>query len=584
MVAGQMADKLKVFISYSRVDAKFANELVAGLEFDGGFDITIDRHSIEQGDDDWQARLRVLIEAADTIVFVLSPTSAESKMCRWEVAYAAEFKKRILPVLHVPLGAVEPPPGLSQPNYVDFTTAPTLIAGIRELATSLRKNFAWLREGTRLLNLALDWERSGKRDNRLLSGPDIEEAKQWRDKCPKSEQPTELHRDYIRASEAAEVSRLDAERNRLAQLAAAQEKAAARTRVGLAVAVVLGGAAAWFGWDANRKAERAAEAVRVVEMLQVQQLEKGVMPRELRDRQSFKRLEVAAEKGNVTAMWVVGELTSEGRGTTKDFSKALDWFRKAALMGDAFSMNQVGWYLTNGLGAAIDHREAFVWFEKAVGAGNSNAINNIGWMHDFGRGIAKDHYKARQWYDRAVSAGNPMAMNNIGWQYDQGWGVDKNLTTAQEWFEKSAAAGEGIAMRNLGWAYANAEGVPRDLEKARAWYENGAAAGDARSMELLGGMYQNGMGVTQDYAAALKWYKFAYEAGELRVASAIGNMYEQGVGVTVNHETARDWYEKGAKHFVDAYINRLLDVLSGCSTGSDRSECGLILMAEHLPS
>jgi WD40 repeat protein len=262
MAVVQTVEKLKVFISYSRADAKFADELVAGLEFDGGFNITIDRHSIEQGDDDWRARLRVLIEAADTIVFVLSPESAASKMCRWEVAYAAELEKRILPVLHLPLNGVEPPPGLSRPNYVDFTTAPTLIAGIRELANSLRKNFTWLREGTRLLNLALDWKRKGKRDNRLLTGPDLQEAKEWLAACPKTEQPTELHRDYIHASEVAEVARLDDERNRLAELAAAQAQAAAaaqrvaaRTYGGLAMALVLAAAAGWFGWDASRKSE-----------------------------------------------------------------------------------------------------------------------------------------------------------------------------------------------------------------------------------------------------------------------------------------------------------------------------------------
>jgi hypothetical protein len=147
MAAGLTADKLKVFISYSRADTKFADELVAGLEFDGGFDITIDRHSIEKGED-WKARPAKLIEAADTIVFVLSPTSAASEICRWEVAYAAELNKRILPVLHLPLGSAEPPPALGRINYIDFTVSPTLIAGIRDLATALRTDLGWLREST----------------------------------------------------------------------------------------------------------------------------------------------------------------------------------------------------------------------------------------------------------------------------------------------------------------------------------------------------------------------------------------------------------------------------------------------------
>lgn len=35
--------KLKVFISYSRDDMAFADELGAGLEYEGGFEVSIDR-------------------------------------------------------------------------------------------------------------------------------------------------------------------------------------------------------------------------------------------------------------------------------------------------------------------------------------------------------------------------------------------------------------------------------------------------------------------------------------------------------------------------------------------------------------
>jgi hypothetical protein len=68
------APKLKVFISYSRADARFADELVAGLEFKEEFAVTIDRHSIVEGED-WKKRLGALIADADTIVFILSPDS-----------------------------------------------------------------------------------------------------------------------------------------------------------------------------------------------------------------------------------------------------------------------------------------------------------------------------------------------------------------------------------------------------------------------------------------------------------------------------------------------------------------------------
>ena len=95
------AQKVRVFVSYSREDVAFADELVVGLEMHG-FEALIDRHAIAPGED-WQKRLGSLILAADTIVFVLSPASAGSKICAWEVVESERLSKRILPVLHRPV-------------------------------------------------------------------------------------------------------------------------------------------------------------------------------------------------------------------------------------------------------------------------------------------------------------------------------------------------------------------------------------------------------------------------------------------------------------------------------------------------
>ena len=63
--------KLKVFISYSRHDLEFADQLVAVLELQGFVPI-IDRKGIH-GAEKWEERLGQLILEADIVVFVLSP-------------------------------------------------------------------------------------------------------------------------------------------------------------------------------------------------------------------------------------------------------------------------------------------------------------------------------------------------------------------------------------------------------------------------------------------------------------------------------------------------------------------------------
>src|SRR5262249_14522818 len=89
------ADKLNVFISYSRNDLEFADQLDAGLRL-CGFETVLDRLGISGGED-WKRRLGNLIRDADTIAFVLSPSSARSDVCAWEVEEAARLGKRIIP-------------------------------------------------------------------------------------------------------------------------------------------------------------------------------------------------------------------------------------------------------------------------------------------------------------------------------------------------------------------------------------------------------------------------------------------------------------------------------------------------------
>jgi hypothetical protein len=86
--------KLRVFISYSRDDLYFANQLDAALKT-YGCECFIDREGVSGGED-WKRRLGNLIRDADTVVFLLSPTSARSEICAWEVEEAARLGKRIL--------------------------------------------------------------------------------------------------------------------------------------------------------------------------------------------------------------------------------------------------------------------------------------------------------------------------------------------------------------------------------------------------------------------------------------------------------------------------------------------------------
>ena len=222
----QFAANPRVFISYSRDDLEFADQLQVALKV-AGFDAGIDLESISAAEA-WERRLSNLIRGADTIVFVLSPSSAMSKVCAWEVEEATKFGKRIIPVCCRSLAGAAPPSTLAELNYIFFypeTTSPGsgFGRGLMLLKEALSVDLDWLREHTRLLQRATEWEAAGRSPNRLLSGSDVTAAKAWAAQRPQdAPELTALHLDFIRASEDGEISRSNAERQRLDQIAAAQ--------------------------------------------------------------------------------------------------------------------------------------------------------------------------------------------------------------------------------------------------------------------------------------------------------------------------------------------------------------------------
>jgi hypothetical protein len=224
------AQKLKVFLSYSRRDSsEFADELVAGLEL-AGFAPFLDRQDIAAGED-WEARLGGLIQSADTVVFVISPEAVKSKRCAWEIDKTLSLSKRLLPVIHKPVVDADIPEQLRRRHFVDFSKGPSVTRPLRELADALHRDLMWIREHTRIGELSARWQLRDRPDSLLLRGDDLDAAKIWLAKRkPEAPEITELQHAFITASERAEDARLVAQRKQLEDMAAAQEERAKALR------------------------------------------------------------------------------------------------------------------------------------------------------------------------------------------------------------------------------------------------------------------------------------------------------------------------------------------------------------------
>ena len=222
------AAKLKVFVSYSRSDAGFADQLVAALAA-YGVTPSIDRGEIRAAED-WQERLGQLILEADTVVFILTPDSAVSPTCKWEVDEAVRLNKRIVPIIWRPLGEEKPHDHLRGLNYIYYYDEPKVTgsgfgAGLAQLIDALTTNVAWIREHTRLGELATRWERDGRPADALLRGIKLARMRVWRKERPaNAPELTALQHEFLQASEEAEAQRTNAERRQLEEMRVAQEE------------------------------------------------------------------------------------------------------------------------------------------------------------------------------------------------------------------------------------------------------------------------------------------------------------------------------------------------------------------------
>jgi len=188
---------------------------------------------------DWLAEIYSAIERADTIVFVISQTSVDSRICHLEIAHAVENNKRLIPIVLNDIDSKAVPPSLAALNWIFFRKDQEFGKAFQALLDAIETDLVWVKEHTRLQLRALEWERNGHENSYLLRGKDLDLAEQWLSRAAeKHPQPTALQTQYVLAGRRA-----DSRRQRLAFGAVV---------VGLVVTVVL----AILAWTQRNQAVR----------------------------------------------------------------------------------------------------------------------------------------------------------------------------------------------------------------------------------------------------------------------------------------------------------------------------------------
>lgn len=190
-----------VFVSYRRTDVAFARQLSVAFA-QAERTAWIDWEDIPPGARDFTREIAAGIEQANVFVAVLSPAFLGSEYCLQELIYADRLNKRIIPVVVAPIDDAEVPECIRSINWVYFIPHAghenAFATAFEAVTQAIDTDYDHLREHTKLLARALDWQNHDKNTSFSLSGDELEAAEQWLSKASGlSPHPVDVHTEFI---------------------------------------------------------------------------------------------------------------------------------------------------------------------------------------------------------------------------------------------------------------------------------------------------------------------------------------------------------------------------------------------------
>lgn len=133
----------------------------------------------------------------------------------------------------------------------------------------------------------------------------------------------------------------------------------------------------------------------------------------------------------------------------KDYSKAREYFSKAADANFALAQANLGSLYLNGLGVRQDYEAAEKWDRLAAEQGLAPAQSDLGVSYLQGRGVSKDYAEAARWLRAATLQGFAPAEYGLAALYASGRGVKQDIGEALRLYGLAANQGYGPAQANF---------------------------------------------------------------------------------------------------------------------------------------
>jgi WD40 repeat protein len=188
----------KILISYSRKDSIIARKLIE--EFKSlDLETWVDWEDIPPAVG-WLEQIEQGIEQSDAFIFLISPDSVTSEVCKVEVEHARKNHKRIIPILVRDTDTKSVMSTVRDLNWIFIREQDDLKEALEKVRIAINLNLEWVEEHRRLQVRALDWDRK-KDPSLLLRGGDLRSARHMLATAEKNDpKPSQLQLTYINYS------------------------------------------------------------------------------------------------------------------------------------------------------------------------------------------------------------------------------------------------------------------------------------------------------------------------------------------------------------------------------------------------
>ncbi|KAJ3365239.1 hypothetical protein GGF32_009744 [Allomyces javanicus] len=227
----------------------------------------------------------------------------------------------------------------------------------------------------------------------------------------------------------------------------------------------------------------------------------------------------ATDKNCPAAQYAIGTCFPDGIG------EAIRSTRFSA-QGEPRAFSVLGFCYATGFGVRHDGSRAIWYYRHAALRGETTAMYQLGQC--FATGPVPNFALSHTWYRRAARAGNALAANALGFTYKDGRGVPRDLTAAASWFRRSAEFGNAESQCILRKMLSVGAGIPHQLDESFKWLLSAAEQYEVGAMVLVGNAYQYRHGVRENAVEAVWWYVRAAKLREPIACLILASCAESG--------------------------------------------------------